>query len=93
MTLRTDRDWIADIVRFVASRRRGARIALDLSVRVARRHPDHGITLAGGALGISGKRQIRDNHTGIPSRDGQLANNHIIATPACSKVSRASYSL
>ncbi|MDF2826706.1 MAG: hypothetical protein K0R68_4114, partial [Mycobacterium sp.] len=24
MTLRTDRDWIADIVRFVASRRRGA---------------------------------------------------------------------
>ncbi|MEJ6536391.1 MAG: hypothetical protein QNL98_04015, partial [Mycobacterium sp.] len=23
-TLRTDRDWIADIVRFVASRRRGA---------------------------------------------------------------------
>jgi len=24
MTLRTDRDWIGDIVRFVASRRRGA---------------------------------------------------------------------
>ena len=24
LTLRTDRDWIADIVRFVASRRRGA---------------------------------------------------------------------
>ena len=25
LTLRTDRDWIADVVRFVASRRRGAR--------------------------------------------------------------------
>ena len=24
LTLRTDRDWIADVVRFVASRRRGA---------------------------------------------------------------------
>ena len=24
LTLRTDRDWVADIVRFVASRRRGA---------------------------------------------------------------------
>ena len=28
MTLRTDRDWIADIVRFVASRRRGAMAAV-----------------------------------------------------------------
>jgi hypothetical protein len=24
LSLRTDRDWIADVVRFVASRRRGA---------------------------------------------------------------------
>ena len=28
MTLRTDRDWVADIVRFVASRRRGAMAGL-----------------------------------------------------------------
>jgi len=27
LTLRTDRDWIADVVRFVANRRRGAMAA------------------------------------------------------------------
>ena len=47
MTLRTDRDWIADIVRFVASRRRGA---LALQGGLARRRRGTAADAAGSEL-------------------------------------------